>query len=148
MQFLTLGKRHALVPLAVQPARGLGRRAAQGAVAVLAAALWSGVSTGRLPVGGARVGSVGIVPLDTSREAAAAVWHSLALHPSVLIGAAVIGVASAGLARIRRISKYGIAVVGAALVAGTIALGGSVWACLLVAFVWALAGVGAARSGR
>jgi len=38
--------------------------------------------------------------------------------------------------------------VGAALTVGTIALGGGVTACLLVAFAWAVAGVRAARSGR
>ena len=137
----------ALLPLALQPVHGTARRAAQGVVAVLAAVLVAGVTTHRLPVSGAPIASVGIAPLDTTAEAARAVWSSLLLHPVVLVGALVVGGTSALLPHTRS-WRLGVAAVGAALTVGTIALGGGVTACLLVAFAWAVAGVRAARSGR
>jgi hypothetical protein len=138
----------ALVPLAVQPARGAVRRAVQGAIAVLAAVLVTGVATGALPLSGASTQTLGISPLDTTREVVAAVWQALALHPVVLVGSLVIGIAAAALPYARAGSRYGIAAVGAVLTVGTIAAGAGVLACLLTACVWALAGVRAARNGR
>ena len=138
----------ALVPLAVQPARGTLRRTVQGAVAVLTAVLVSGVSSGALPVTGTAVGSIGIAPLDSPGEAALAVWRTLALHPIVLLGAVAVGLAAAVLPSARRIHRYGVAVLGGTLVAGTIALGATVVSCLLVALVWGIAAAVGARSGR
>jgi hypothetical protein len=138
----------ALVPLAVQPAPGAPRRAVQGAVAVLAAVLVSGVTAGALPVTGTAVGSVGIAPLDSPATAARAVWHALFLHPIVPLGAVVVGLAASVLPSARRVHRYGVAVVGLPLIGGTIALGASIASCLLVAFMWALAAAVAARSGR
>jgi eukaryotic-like serine/threonine-protein kinase len=138
----------ALVPLAVQPAHGVVRRAAQAASAVLAAVLVSGVGSGVLPVSGAPVGSIGISPLDTATEVIGSVWQTLTLHPVALIGAVVIAAAAAALPYARAVSRYGVGVVGGVLAAGTIAAGGGVAPCLLVVFVWALAAVRAARSGR
>ncbi len=138
----------ALVPLAVQPACGTVRRAVQGATAVLAAVLVTGVSSGALPVSGAPVEPIDISPLDTSTRVAAGVWQTLALHPAVLVGSLVIAIAAASLPYARAGSRYGIGVVGGVLVVGTIAAGAGVAACLLVAFVWGLAAVRAARTGR
>jgi len=138
----------ALVPLAVQPARGIVRRTAQGVVAVLAAVLVTGISSGTLPVTGTPVGPVGISPLDPPREVVLAVWQTLALHPVVLVGSLLIGLAAAALPYARARSPYGVGIVGAALVVGTITAGAGVLACLLVAVGWALAAVLAARSGR
>ena len=138
----------ALVPLAVQPARGAVRRAVQGATAVLAAVLVTGVSSGALPVSGAPVEPIDISPLDTSTRIVAAVWRTLALHPAVLVGSLVIAIAAASLPYARAGSRYGIGIVGGVLAVGTIAAGAGVAACLLVAFVWGLAAVRAARTGR
>ena len=138
----------ALVPLAVQPARGAVRRAAQGATAVLAAVLVTGVSSGTLPVSGASVATIGISPLDSSTEAVAAVWQTLALHPVILVGSLAIAIAAASLPYARAASRYAVGIVGGVLVIGTIAAGAGIAACLLVASVWALAAVRAARSGR
>ena len=138
----------ALLPLAVQPACGAARRAAHGATAVLAAVLVTGISAGVVPVSGAPVGGLGISPLDTSKDVIAAVWRALALHPIVPLGALVVAIAAAALPSARAHSRYGVAAVGGLLAIGTIAARAGVTACLLVAFVWALAAVRAARSGR
>ncbi len=138
----------ALVPLAVQPARGAVRRAAQGATAVFAAVLVTGVSSGTLPVSGASVATIGISPLDSSTEAVAAVWQTIALHPVILVSSLAIAIAAASLPSARAASRYAVGIVGGVLVIGTVAAGAGIAACLLVASVWALAAVRAARSGR
>ncbi|HET7744197.1 MAG TPA: hypothetical protein VFK76_05590, partial [Gaiellaceae bacterium] len=138
----------ALVPLAVQPARGAARRAAQGATAVLAAVLVTGISSGKLPLNGKPLESLGISPLDPPKSVVSAVWEALAAHPIVPLGALVVAIAAAALTSAQAHSRYGVAVVGGVLTIGTIAARAGVAACLFVALVWALAAVRAARSGR
>ena len=50
----------ALVPLAVQPARGPVRRFAQAILAILVAALYAGLRGWPLPLSGSRVGDLGL----------------------------------------------------------------------------------------
>jgi len=136
-----------LVPLVVQPARGLVRRGAQAALAVLAAALVSGVSRDDLPNGGP-ASTLGIAPHDSVGEVAATVWDVLALHPVVLAGAAVAATSAAILPWARQRSRYGVAAVAAGLVWCAVATGTGVTAVVAVTLVWALAAIVAAGTRR
>jgi hypothetical protein len=137
----------ALVPLAVQPARGPVRRGAQAVLAVLAAALVAGVSGGDAPLAGEPFGSLG-TPLDPAGEVGLALWRSLTLHPVLLAGAAAAAVAAILLPWARRRSRYGLAVVGTALLAGTIATGAGITAALVTALVWGIVAAIAATTHR
>ena len=64
----------ALVPLAMQPARGWLRRGIYGATAVLAAALAAGLANEELPAAQAAAGPLGINALTSPQEIALALW--------------------------------------------------------------------------
>ncbi len=138
----------ALVPLVVQPARGLVRRGAQAALAVLSAVLVAGVSGEDLPLAGSPSAQLEITPLDSSGEVALAIRDALSLHPVIVAGAMIAAIAAAILPWARRRSRYGIVIVGTALLAGAVATGSGIVAVLLIALVWAIAGVIAAGTGR
>ena len=129
----------ALVPLVVQPARGIVRRAAQAVLAVLAAAVVAGVAGDDLPLTGAPAEGFAISPQDSVREIAAGLWQAAQLDPVLLIGAVSLGLAAAALPWIRRRSRYGVLALGIALLAGSVAVGVGLAATVLVALVWALA---------
>ena len=138
----------ALVPLVVQPARGIVRRGVQAALAVLAAVLVAGISGDELPLAGHVAGSLGIAPLDSSSEIGRALLQSLAAEPAILIAALVAAGAAVGLPFARRRSRYGVLAVGTALLVCTVAAGTGIVAVLLVALVWAFAGAVAAGTDR
>jgi len=138
----------ALVPLVVQPARGAARRGAQAALAVLSATLVAGVAGDELPLTGERAVALGIGPNESATEVGTALWSWLALEPAILAGAAVAGVAAATLSRAPSVSRYGVAAVGVALVAATVATGAGIGSTLLVALVWGIAGAIAAGIRR
>jgi serine/threonine-protein kinase len=134
----------ALVPLAVQPARGSLRRAAHGAVALLAAALLAGIAGGGLPVTGLPAGGVRVAPLDSTEQIAASLWSVFAGQPALLAAVVLSGVAAALLRWAHATSRYGVGalafvVVSAAVVAGAGALGTLayvlVWSAVTVASV-------------
>ena len=129
----------ALMPLAAQPARGIVRRGVQAVLAVLAAAVVAGVAGDDLPVTGAPANGFAISPLDSVREIAAGLWQAALLDPVLLVGAVCLGLAAAALPWIRRRSRYGVLALGAALLAGSIAVGVGLAATVLVALVWAIA---------
>jgi hypothetical protein len=138
----------ALVPLAVQPARGVVRRGAQAGLAVLAAALVAGVSGDDVPFAGEPFEPLAITPLDSVGEVGLTLWESLTLHPVLLAGAAVATAAAVSLPWARRRSRYGVGVVGTTLLAGAIATSAGVAAALVIALVWALAAAVAAGARR
>lgn len=138
----------ALIPLVVQPARGLVRRGAQAAFAVLSAVLVAGVSGEDLPLAGAPSAQLEITPLDSSGEVGLAVRDALLLHPVIVAGAMIAAIAAAILPWARRRSRYGVVIVGTALLAGAVATGSGIVAVLLMALVWAIAGVIAAGTRR
>lgn len=138
----------ALIPLVVQPARGLVRRGAQAALAVLSAVLVAGVSGEDLPLAGAPSAQLEITPLDSSGEVGLAVRDALLLHPVIVAGAMIAAIAAVILPWVRRRSRYGVVIVGTALLAGAVATGSGIVAVLLIALVWAIAGVIAAGTGR
>lgn len=137
-----------LVPLVVQPARGIVRRPAQAALAVLAALIVAGVAGDELPLEGRQAVPLGIGPLDRVTDAALTVWTALSGYPAVL-GGAVLAAAAAGiLPWARRRSRYGVASVGAVLIAGVIAVGAGIASTFVLALAWGLAAVVAAASHR
>jgi len=129
----------ALVPLVVQPVRGIVRRAAQAVVAVLAAAVVAGVAGDDLPLPGALAKGFAISPQDSVREIAAGLWQTALLDPVLLGGAVALGLAAAALPWIRRQSGYGVLAVGIALTAGSVVVGAGFAGTLLVALGWAIA---------
>jgi eukaryotic-like serine/threonine-protein kinase len=138
----------AVVPLAVQPARGAVRRAAQAALAVLAAALVAGVAGARLPLAAGAAGQVGVGPLDSTEETGSALWQYLTLHPILLAGTAVAALAAALLPQARRRSRYGVLGLGIVLLAASVVSGTGIVGVLLTALVWAVAGAVAAGTRR
>jgi hypothetical protein len=131
----------ALVPLAMQPARGIVRRALYGATAVLAAAFTAGLASEQLPVAGATTGSLGVSPIDSSHEIALALWDVIALHPVLLVAAGLVGAASAVLPWASRRSPHGFALVGFAMLAGSMMVGAGITSSLGVVVVWGIAAV-------
>jgi eukaryotic-like serine/threonine-protein kinase len=138
----------ALVPLAVQPARGLVLRALQAGTAVLAAALLAGIGGMPLPLSGEPAEPFGLSPLDSAQETGLALVHALAAEPVLLAGALVAAIAAALLPLARRHWRYGVLALGTALLLGAVATGSGVVGILVVALVWAVAGALAAGSRR
>ena len=137
-----------LVPLAVQPARGIVRRAAQAALAVLSAVLLAGVAGDKLPLENRLAESVGIAPIDPVTKAALSVWTSLGAHPLVLVGAGLAALAGAVLPWARARFGYGVAVVGAVVTIGSIAAGAGLASTLGLLLAWSVAAVAAALFNR
>ncbi len=134
----------AAVPLVVQPARGAVRRAAQAAVAVLAAALAAGLAHEGLPPAGEPGEPITVAPVDSPIEVGAALLGALVASPLVLVGAAFAAAAAAILPWARGWSRYGVLAVGAVLTAGLVAAGAGIVPILLAALVWGIAAAVAA----
>ena len=107
----------ALLPLAVQPARGRVRRALQAFVGVLAAAAVAGLRGRHLPLTGASVPDLGIEGSTRVTDVVQAVATVLADSRGLLAVAAVLALSAAVLPDARRRGVAGIAVLGVAQVA-------------------------------
>jgi hypothetical protein len=129
----------ALVPLAVQPARGLVRRVSQGTVAILAALLVAGVAGEELPLANHPADPLGIGPLDPVSDAALAVWGALTGSAVVIAGVVVAAMASAVLPWARDRSRYGVAALGAVLTALSLVAGAGVVSTIVTVLAWSVA---------
>jgi eukaryotic-like serine/threonine-protein kinase len=129
----------ALVPLAVQPARGTVRRVSQAAMAILAALLVAGVAGEELPLVNHPAEPLGIGPLDPVSDAALTVWGALAGSTVVLAGIVVAAMAAAVLPWARDRSRYGVAALGALLTALSIAAGAGAAGTIVMVLVWGIA---------
>jgi hypothetical protein len=134
----------ALVPLVVQPARGVVRRVVQAVVAVLVAALATGLSDEALLTAAEPTEPLRITPVDSLFEVGATLASALVMSPLGLVCAAVAAAAAAILPTARRRSRFGVLAVGAALLVGVVAAGSSIVSIMLVALVWGVAGAVAA----
>ena len=134
----------ALVPLAVQPARGVVRRATQAGLAVLAATLFAGIAGDDLPLTGVTAQRLNVTPQESVGEIATALWQAVLVDPILLLGAGALALAAAILPWARRRSRYGVLVVGTALLASSVAVGVGWAATLLLALGWAFAAAVAA----
>jgi hypothetical protein len=138
----------ALIPLVVQPARGIVRRAAQAGIGVLSAILVAGVAGDELPLASSPAEPLGVGPHDPVSETASAVWGALAAHPVALVAVAVAAVSAGTLPWARHRSRYGVAAVGVVLTAAAIAAGAGLASTIVVALVWAIAAAVAAGLRR
>jgi hypothetical protein len=138
----------ALVPLMVQPARGVVRRAAQAGAAVLAAVVVAGVGGADLPLVGRAVDPLHIGPLASTTQVGLALWSSLTDVPTVLAGVALAAIAAGILPSARRRSPYGVAAVGAVLTAAAVIAGGARAGTFVAVLIWAAAAVAAAKLQR
>jgi hypothetical protein len=138
----------AIVPLLVQPARGVFRRTTQAVLAVLAAGLVAGMSGADLPLSGSPAHPLDVAPQDAVGEISAGLWDAAMLDPILPLGAAALGLAAAILPWARRRSRYGVLAVAIALLACAVATRTGVVAMLLIALVWALAAAVAAGTPR
>jgi protein kinase-like protein len=136
----------ALVPLAVQPARGPMRKAAQAAIAVLAAALVAGTSGDGLALAGTATNDLGIGPADSIARVAGALRESLVSAPGVLASAIVLGAAAAAFPYVRGRFRYGVAGLGLALTIASLAAGVGIASTPLLIAVWGVAATLAART--
>jgi eukaryotic-like serine/threonine-protein kinase len=137
-----------LVPLAVQPVRGAVRRAAMAAASVLVTVLVAGIAGGRVPLQPVRLEPLGVAPADSAADVAFALWSALVASPAILAGTALAALAAGVLPFARARSRFGVAAVGAVVVAGAVATGASFIAIPLALAVWGLAAGLAARPGR
>jgi eukaryotic-like serine/threonine-protein kinase len=133
-----------LVPLVLQRVHGTVRRAAQGALAVLSAALFAGVAGDALPFTSERAEPLGIGPLTTFGEAGTAIWTSLMTSTAVTVAAVLAAVLTAVLPWARQRSRYGVAVIGLALTAASVVAGAGIASTIVVTGVWAAAATFAA----
>jgi hypothetical protein len=137
----------ALAPLAVQPARGVARRAAQGVLAVFAAALVAGVSGDDLPFTHAPAG-LGLGASATPGGVAFELQSVLAGAPALIVASGLAGAAAAILPWARARSPYGVAVVAVVVVGGLLATGPAIASVPLVVAIWGCAAALAAWTGR
>ncbi|MGH3066048.1 MAG: hypothetical protein ACRDOF_07055, partial [Gaiellaceae bacterium] len=137
----------AILPLAVQPARGVVRRAMQAGLAVLAALLVAGVAGDELPIEDRVAETVGIGPADAVSDAALSVWGAIAMYPATLAVAALVAVAAGILPSTRRF-RYGVAAIGALLTIAAIGAGAGFASAVAVALAWSVAATVAAASRR
>jgi hypothetical protein len=138
-----------LIPLAAAGLRAPARRAAQAGVAVLAAALAAGVRGSALPFTGDRPPlGIGVAGSDDPFDVAGTLGRLAASHPALLLEAALLAAAAAALPYARARGRWGAAVLGAALLAGTVLAAPSAAAWPLVLCAWATAAVLAWRRER
>ena len=108
----------ALVPLAVQPARGWLRRGIHAAVAVPAAALVAGLHGNALPLVGAHIGNLGLAATKHPTTVLQALVTTLRDNPALLTTAIALGMVAALLPTVRSRGRAAIA----ALCVGEVAL--------------------------
>lgn len=133
-----------LVPLVARSARGAARRAAQASLAVLAAALLAGLQGDDLPFAGETADPLRLTPRTSPTGVADAVVSALLAQPMLLAGAVLAAGAAAILPVAERVSRFGVAAVGAVVLAGAAATGsGPIMPLLLL--VWTAAAVVAFR---
>jgi hypothetical protein len=136
-----------LVPLLVSGVRSAPRRAAQGAVAVLAAALVAGLRGVSLPLTGEPaplgIGVGGAAdPLDVMGSLARAAWA----HPALLVEAAAFAALAVALPYARRYGRWGAAGLGAAMLLLCVPFVPGAAIAPLVAAAWATATLLAVRA--
>jgi hypothetical protein len=107
---LAIASALALLPLAVNGARGAWRRALQAFAAVVAAGLVAGLHGADLPFDGARPPrGLGLAGSDDPTAVASALLRALTEHRLLLVEAIVLAVSAAALPLVRRYGAWSIA---------------------------------------
>ncbi len=126
----------AVLPLAVQPARGAWRRALHAATGVLAAAAVAGLSGRALPLGGERIGDLGVTQSEHPADVVGALGDVLRAHPELSTTALALALVAALLPRALARGPLGIAVLGAGQLTLVLAWAPSVpWAPIVLGTV-------------
>jgi serine/threonine-protein kinase len=131
-----------LVPLAVSRLRAGPRRAAQAALAVVAAGVVAGVRGGALPLTGAAAPlGLGVAGAGDPLDVAGSLARALAAQPALLVEAVVFAAIALALPRAKAYGRWGGAGIGAAmLLFGVLAVPAAA-AAPLVAAAWVTAAV-------
>ena len=126
-----------LLPLAAQSVRSPLRRACATAGAVLLAGVVAGIRRTPLPFTETNPPlSLGIAGSDSPSAAASELWRVLAAHPALGVEALVLAAAAALIPFARTRGLWGIAALGAAVLAATVLPFGAVAAAPLAVCVW------------
>ena len=102
----------ALLPLAVQPARGIWRRALQAAAGVYAASAFAALSGHDLPLGAGAVHDLGVAQSEDPAAVLTALGTVLRDHPQISTTALAFAITAALLPRARARGPAGIAALG------------------------------------
>ena len=138
-----------LVPLAASGLRAGPRRAAQAAVAVLAASVVAGVRGTALPFTGARPPlGVGVAGSTDPLDVAGSLMRVAGAHPALLIEALAFAAIAVVLPYAQARGRWGAAALGAAMLAATVLAVPSAQALPLVAAAWLTAAVLMVRADR
>jgi serine/threonine-protein kinase len=134
----------ALLPLAVQPARGTWRRGLHAGAGVFAAAAVAGLSGSALPLGGTPVGDLGIAESERPTDVLSAVGTVLDANRAIATTALALGLVAMLLPRARERGPWGIAVLGVLQLTLALAWAPSIpWPGFLLG-TWLLCGILAA----
>jgi hypothetical protein len=104
----------ALLPLAVQPARAVWRRALHAAAGVYAAAAVAGLSGRGLPLGAGAVHDLGVAQSERPTDVVHALGDVLRAHPQISTTALAFAIVAALVPRARTRGRVGIAALGVA----------------------------------
>jgi hypothetical protein len=136
----------ALVPLATLGTRSAARRAAQTAAAVIAAAVVAGIRHAPLPFDGrAAPHDLGLAGSRSVTATASVLWQALMSRPALVVEALVLAAVAALLPHARERGLWGVAGLGAGMLAATVLPVPDVAAIPLVVSVWATCAVVALR---
>jgi hypothetical protein len=128
----------ALVPLAVQPARGAWRRGLHAGVAVLAAAVVAGLRGQPLPLTGDSVGDIGVATTERPADVGTALLDVLADNAALATTAFAFAITAVLLPRARAHGLWGIAGLGALQLALVLLAAPSIPSISIVVGTWLL----------
>ena len=134
----------ALLPLAVQPARGLWRRALHAGAGVFAAAAVAGLSRGTLPLGGTTVADLGVAQSERPTDVVSALGTVLDANRAIATTALALALVAMLLPRATARGPWGIAVLGVLQLTLVLAWAPSIPWPGLVLGTWLLCGILAA----
>ena len=138
-----------LVPLATVGLRSGARRAAQTALAVLAAGLVAGIRGAALPFTGARPPlGLGVTGSTGPFDVAGTLLRAAAAHPALLIEAGALAAIALVLPYAQARGRWGAAALGAAMLAGTLLAVPSAQALPLIVAAWVTAAALVVRAER
>jgi hypothetical protein len=138
-----------LVPLAACAARTAPRRAAQAALAVLAAGLVAGVRGAALPfTGGEPPLAIGVAGSTGPFDVAGSVFRAAAAHPALLVEAGAFAVVAVLLPYAQARGRWGAAGLGAAMMAVTVLAVPAAQALPLIVAAWVTTAVLMVRADR
>jgi Protein kinase domain len=122
----------AVLPLAVQPARGAVRHALHAAAGVLVAVAVAGLHGLPLPISGDTVGDLDIAGSEHPLAVATAVGTALAEQPGLIGVAAVLGMAAVVVPAVRSRGRRWIAGFGVAQLAALLAVAPHAWPSIVL----------------